>query len=130
MTLTFDAGTYDVYRYCVIVDKVTGEAGSPIGGIATGSDADGDGSASITLNATPLSSSYLFAMAMRVESSDGSGITVGTGWTEEGELVESGWAAFHVQRRTGTTSTTVTWDDLSTGGGVNVGAAMLAFEIK
>jgi hypothetical protein len=42
------------------------------------------------------------------------GITVGTGWTEDTEQLGTGgnWGKFQAQRRTGSTSTSVTWDDV------------------
>ena len=125
MTVTVDCGAFSAYAYAVIVDALGGEDASPLGATATGSDADADGSLSITLNGTPASTSQLFAALIRAESSDGGVVTPGTGWTEEAEAREIGWFAFQAQRRTGTTSTTVTWDDIAANAG-QAGALALA----
>jgi hypothetical protein len=132
MTLTLDAGAEDVYAYRATVLDYTGyDTGSPSGGTIVGSDADGDGAASITLSSTPASDSEVIAFVMKVISAGVGAVTPGSDFTElsGSDTGISGWAAFQGQTRTGSTSTTVGWDDLDVGGSP-LGATMLAFEIK
>jgi hypothetical protein len=132
MTLTLDAGTEDVYLYRAVALDYTGyDTGSPIGGTIVGSDADGDGAASITLSSTPASASEVIAFVMKVVSAGVGAVTPGSDFTElsGSDTGVSGWAAFQGQTRTGSTSTTVGWDDLDVGGSP-LGATMLAFEVK
>lgn len=126
-TLTADCGAANIHVYFVFVTYRTG-ASSTVGGKQTGTDADGDGAASITLDATPASSSDVHA-AVCVSMASGNGaVTFGTGWTELSDVTLTSWIDGQVQARTGSTSTTVGWDDLATSGTPNK-ALMLAYEV-
>jgi len=130
MTLGLDAGAFNVHDYRVEVESLSGEHASPLGGTAIGTDADGEGAASITLDATPAAGSIVFAMAIVSQDSTAGSIDVGADFTEEAEVLVSGWGSFQTQRRTGSTSTTVAWADLNNGGSTPTGALMMAVEIK
>lgn len=132
MTLTLDAGAFDVHMWRVEVYEYTGHnAASPVGATAVGSDADGDDALTITLSASPASSSEVIAAVLVALGGTGVSVTVGTGWTEIFDSAEAGWQNFQSQSRTGSTSTSVTWDDLDTGAPADtLGAAALAVEIK
>lgn len=131
MTLTFDAGAFNIQNYWYQVDAITGEdAASPLGATAKGTDADGDGPASLTLSAAPAASSIVVAMAMSTHDNTAGSIDPGSGWTEEGDNARNGWGGAHVMSRTGSTSTAVDFGDLNVGGTTPLGAAMMAFEIK
>jgi hypothetical protein len=131
MTITADAGAFDIHDYKVEVDEFTGyDTATKIGATATGSDADGDGAASITLSASPASGSYVLAYALCANNGGAfSPVTNGTGWTEISETGVNDWVTFQSQQRTGSTSTGVGWDDLATSGAVNAGAVLMALEI-
>lgn len=133
MTLTAGTGGLNVHRYRVVCVEYTGyDTGSPVGATAVGSDADGDGAASITLSGAPAATSEVFAGALTAfNGSSAFAIDAGTGWTEQDDVAETAWAAFQTQYRTGSTSTTVAWDDMSSGSfGSEAGSVMLAVEIK
>lgn len=125
------SGTNEAYTYHVFA--VTGyDPTTPVGATAYGTDADGDGVGSITLDGTPALDSLVIGFA---SSSIGSGtsptIAAGTGWTELGQVFHNDYHIWQSQERTGSASTTVSWDDLyATGGGSPESAIMLALEIK
>lgn len=130
MTISLDAGTTSIISYAVTVYDITGhDTTTPIAGFIAGSDADGNGSHSITLAATPASGDIAIGgVAVQLSGGDNT-VTVGTGWTEDYDTTENSWYGFQTQRRTGSTSTTVTWDDLSATG-TPVDAVSLAFIVK
>lgn len=129
MTVSIDCGAYDIQGYAVWVFDVTGyDTGTPVTGAIIGSDADGNGVGTLTLAAAPTADDITIAATM-VQTSGTGAITHGTGWTEAYETGETDWWRFQVQSRTGSTSTGVQWDDLSTSG-TPYDAVMLAFIIK
>lgn len=132
MTLTFDAGAFNVTNFLYAIDAVTGEdTTTPTGATAIGTDADGEGAASITLDAAPAATSVVLAMAMIAHDNTIGSIDAGGDFTEETpEVTRAGWLNTQLQRRTGSTSTTVAWTDLNNGGSTPLGALMMAVEIK
>jgi len=129
MTLTVDCGeTIWVYRVHVL--QYTGhDTATPVGATATGTDADGDGAASITLSASPATTSEVVAFANVSMASGTNAFTPGTGWTEVYDEALADWSGWQVQTRTGSTSTTVAWDDLSSSG-TTESAVLTALEIR
>lgn len=121
----FHVARLEVYQYTGH-DTVT-----PIGATARGSDADGNGAASITLSANPATTSEVVAFATKIVNSGVPGsVTVGTGWTEINEPTPiTDFGGWQTQVRSGSTSTSVGWDDLDVGGNPE-GATLLAFEVK
>lgn len=132
MTVQVDAGTHAVHEYVVEVYQITGHnSSSPIGGSATGNDADGDGSATITLDATPASDSWVFSSAeVSLVSAGVTSVTHGADQTEIYDSQTAEWGVSQTQRRTGSTSTSVSWVDLGVEGSIESGAVMVALEIK
>lgn len=133
MNVQVDAGAFDVYGYRVEVYEYAGhDTGSPVGATAVGSDADGDGAASITLSGAPATTSEVLAFADVIMSTSGTPpvVTVGAGWTELFDVGINDYAEFQSQARTGSTSTTVGWDDVAGTGGLTSGATLVALEIK
>lgn len=131
MTVSIDAGAFSMEYYrLVIVDytSTTTSAEATTNSIV-GSDADGDGAATITLPSAPASASEVIAAAATAVTSGATGtVTVGTGWTELNDAYASGWMIFQTQTRTGSTSASVTWDDLCVTA-TPAGAALAAYEI-
>lgn len=130
LSVTFDAGTFNVQNYWYQIDAISGEAASPLGATAKGSDADGEGPLSLTLSAAPAADSIVVAMATVAHDNTVGGIDPGSGWTEEGNVARNGWGDVQCQRRTGSTSTAVDWADLNNGGTTPLGGCGMAFEIK
>lgn len=133
MTIALDAGAFNIHQYKLEVIQYLGyDTSTPIGGSIVGTDADGDGTASITLSSAPATSSEIVSAATTALGSAGGapGITPGASFTELHDTNTDGWSIDETATKTGTTSTTVDWADLSTAGGVAVGAVLLAMEIK
>jgi len=133
MTVTVDAGAFDIHGYRVEVYDYTGyDTGTPIGATATGTDADGDGAASITLSATPRSDSEIMACACIGIATNGTHATTpGTSWTELFDVeLSDGWVASETQIRTSYTGTSVDWVDLETGTAIPDSATLLAIEVR
>ena len=116
----------------VHVNAVTGyNTSSPVGATATGTSL-GNGAISITLSGTPSSSSLLFAGIQ--DFCNGlaqTGITEGSGWTIRNafESVQAFQVNDATQYRTGTTSTTVPWQQAVVGDAYYTQAAA-AIEIQ
>lgn len=129
MTVTVDCDNEEIFSYGLVAFDVTGyDTGTPVSGDVVGTDADGNGVGALTLAATPATADLAIAAAT-VQTGGAGAITVGTGWTEVYETGETDWWRFQIQSRTGSTSTGVQWDDLSTSG-TPYDAVMLAFIIK
>ena len=127
MTVSADCGAFSVENYRVTVWEVENYGG--IGGTAVGSDSGG-GAASITLSQAPLTSSIVIG-AINVTLSGGtSSATEGADFTEvtSSDVTRTDWWNFQKQARTGSTSTTVGWQDTTTGG-TALGCTLIAFEI-
>ena len=134
MTLTLDCGSHNIATYVASVVAYTGyNAGSPFGATGTATQNGGFGGPpspfSLTLSGAPATSSEVFA----VVSSDTAlaGTAPGSGFTEIHDFTNTGFAGTgETEVRTGSTSTTVDWVDLRTGGGTLSAAAAVALEIR
>ncbi len=113
MTVTTSCGGTNIYTYKVRVTPYTGyNTSSPTGGTASDGNGPGDGSFTITLSGSPASTSEVLA-SIFIDRDNGTAhnVTPGTGWTEisddsnNSDVMES-------QVRTGSTSTSVTWNDV------------------
>jgi hypothetical protein len=132
MTVSIDAGAFSVEIYRVEVyqwadyDTVT-----PVGATADGTDADGNGAAAITLGAAPASNSEVIAFMTTVMNSGASSAAPGAGWTELFDFSSAaGFITAQTQVRSGSTSTSVDWADLSDGAGSPLGTVLSAVEIR
>ncbi len=105
---------------------------SPIGATMTHSPGSTGGSVSANLNASPASTSDVIAATIgTLNGSAASAITHGTGWTELWDQQSDDWFESQGQVRTGSTSTTVLWDDINPNGiSYYKGPVYLAFEVK
>jgi hypothetical protein len=129
MTLTIDAGAFDIHDYLVEVDEFTEAAAVFVGATASGSDADGDGAASITLSAAPAATSICLSYAQSASNGGTANtVTPGTSWSEISEIGVNDYTTYQSQERTGSTSTSVDWNDL-TATGNPLGATLTAIEI-
>jgi hypothetical protein len=127
MTVTVDCGGLSAWSYEVQIFEFTGHnPGSPVGGTASFYSGTGgnSGAETLTLSSAPVSASYVLGFAYNDVTSD-SGVTTGTGWTQQYRSYEQYYTA-HSQSRTGSTSESVTWNDLTSG----YLSAAVALEIK
>lgn len=118
MTITFDCGAKTVYSYQWFIIEITGyKADDPVGGISSSSSATNDGALSTTLSEAPTTSNYVFAMVGLDGSGSGTiGVTQGSGFTEVAEVGAGAAESYaELQVRTGSTSTTVDWQDIRSG---------------
>jgi hypothetical protein len=129
MTVTrFDAnvqyGWMSVYAY-------TGfDAADPVGATAYGTTTPATGAGSITLDAAPVATSDVLAFSSVSLGSGSWGLaTPASGWITIAETGFDTWHDWHSQSRTGSTSASVNWDDLSSNG-FTESAIMLAVEIR
>lgn len=107
---------------------------APIGATHAAVSNVSDGAYSGSLNASPASDSEVLAM-LAGALNDGTAMTVtpGTGWTEINDDQQVDWMVSQIQSRTGSTSTSVGWDDIAVPASTNGyyrDPAILAFEIK
>lgn len=129
-TITADCGGESVHIFILDVFSYTGQHASPIGATAAASDQAGNGAVSTTLSGTPATTSEVVAgLVLALNSSGNTGVTHGTGWTEIADTRLDEWMAFQTQIRTGSTSTTVGWDDAYVGSGTADNSALVALEI-
>ncbi len=130
MTVSIDAGAFSMEFYRLVIVDYTSTTTSvqTTTNSIVGSDADGDGAATITLPSAPATTSEVIAAAASAVASGNGTITVGTGWTELNDAFGAGWIIFQTQARTGSTSTSVTWDDLCVTATPS-GATLAAYEI-
>ncbi|SRR5712691_3800118 len=133
MTLTIGASGRSIGVYTVSVVAYTGyNISTPTGATATGTQNGGYGAAptaySMTLNATPSSASETFAF-IGIDK-DTAGVTPGSTYTEIDDLTNTTWGGAESEIRTGSTSTTVDWVDLRSGGGNLFNHVALAVEIN
>lgn len=128
----------DHTRVSIKVFDFTGyDTGSPVGATASTAATWSDGAQSLTLSANPASASYVMAARAFVEdAANDVTATHGTGWTELSDNFvlagSEGYACLQAQYRTGSTSTTVGWDDVNVEGlGLFAGlSSAIAIEIK
>lgn len=131
-TLTVDCGANNIRDYKVEVYCYTGyNSSSPFGATATGTGTY-NGAKTITLDAAPAADSEVLAVVAGGANTVSSSVAPGTGWTEITDTEISGWAFFQTQSRTGSTSTSVTWNDIDVvgGGAGKFAASYAALEIK
>jgi hypothetical protein len=133
MTLTIGTGGRAIGEYCVTAAAYIGyDAGTPTGATASGIQNGGFGGpptpASITLNAAPASTSVVFGVVGMDKTT--AGVTPGATFAEIDELLNTSWGGLESESRTGSTSTTVDWQDLRSGGGPIFNYAAVAIEIR
>jgi hypothetical protein len=132
-TITLDCGGDVIHDYVVTVLALEGyDTGTPTGATASENNdsTNIDGANTITLSAPPASDSVVVAGMSHVPSSGITGITHGTGWTEVADNAVADWLCAQAQTRTGSTSTSVTWDDVYVGAGSGFRTCSCAVEIK
>lgn len=127
---------YNVAFECNVlltVYKVVGhDTITPIGGKASLDNGAGNGALSLTLDAAPGSTDVTFAQSLADENTAGQSGIFGTGtWTTviDGTTNPTHSHAISSGYRTGSTSTTVPWTDVNTGGD-NFGSTLIAFVVK
>jgi len=131
MTVSIDCGTTDVYCYRVeVYDFTNYDTVTPVQGAVVGSDADGDGAHSLTLGATPATDSILMAHVATGYGSGTGSVTPNANWTELFDTDIVSWLVCQSQNRTGTTSTSVDWDDVLATGASPFGSSSVALEIR
>jgi hypothetical protein len=135
MTLTVGASGRNITAYCVTVHAYTGyDTSTPTG--ATGHTQQNGGftgppdPVSLTLSGAPASTSEVIA-ALGTDKAV-VGATEGVGWTEVYDNMQntSDDVGMQVQVRSGSTSTSVTWQDARSGGGALFNLAAVALEIR
>lgn len=128
ISISLLGGGFNVENYRLLV--LEDDAYNGAGATATGDDADGDGALSITLGAAPATGSIVLAALCTVQNTGTGTASPASGWaTVSGENVNrNDWWIFHAQTRTGSTSTSVSWDDVNNGGS-GLGSAAVAVEI-
>lgn len=135
MTIRVQAATNsaDPTRVLLHVIACTGhDVASPIGATGENDIPDLDGH-TLTLSASPAITSYVFGTRyMAAQVSGDYRATPGTGWTEiyDTGTGGDGYGSLQTQSRTGSTSATVTWDDVSDIANAQDYATALAIEIK
>lgn len=137
MTLTLGAGGRSAAFYAVSVVAYTGyDTGTSTGATATGIQSSGftgpPTPASITLGAAPSSTSEVIAAVAMDKSVIG--VTPGSSPTVFTEIHDSmhntDWGGLETESRASATSTSVSWDDLRSGGGALFNFAAVAVEIR
>ena len=133
MTLDVDCAARNIGFYGVSIVAYTGyDTSTPIG--ATGSNSQVGGFTgppdpfSLTLSAAPVTTSEVFA-GVSIDKNT-AGVTPGSTFTEIHDFVNTSWGGCETEIRTGSTSTTVDWVDLRSGGGGLFDASGVAIEIK
>lgn len=138
MTVTVDCGANDIYFYLTTAIDFTGyDTSTPIGATATGGSSGStglgiDGAVSITLSGAPASDSYVIGLLWQDYGTAGTNnVAPGSGWTELYDFRGSdNYEGVQLQERTGSTSTTVGWDDIKNGTCIVAKTTALAFEVK
>lgn len=114
-TLTLSTSAQATFGIFYSVYEVTGhDTTTPIGATAGNADETQDGQRTLTLDAAPADTSIVIAGITADTNSGTNQVTPGTGWTEDVEVDSSGsnFGFWQTQRRTGSTSTNVVWDDV------------------
>jgi hypothetical protein len=132
--ITITSGSQTCFGILYAIYELTGhDTGSPYGGTATSAaDTPTDGAHTLTLSAAPATSSIVLAAFYGDTDPASSGVTVGTGWSEDVDIVSGGsfYGKLQTQRRTSSTSTTVTWDDIKPDSVTIYSQASAALELK
>lgn len=130
MTLTLDCGANNIYVYAVHVVDYTGyDTGTPTGATASTASGATNGLGAITLSAAPAVDSEVFATLHGESVNSSNSAAPGSGWTE---LYDSAiaYSVFQSQVRSGSTSTSVEWSDVSVDSGNLYESHMAALEIR
>lgn len=131
MTLTLDCGSANIHVYTAHVVDYTGyDTGTPTGATASSTSGPTNGAASVTLSAAPALDSEVIASLHGESVNATNSATAGSGWTEVYSGATTNYDIFQSQTRTGSTSTTVAWDDVSTDSGGLYESHMAALEIR
>lgn len=135
-TVTVGAGGRASGVYTVAVGAYTGyDTGTSVGAVATSQQNGGFSGPptpiSMALNSTPAGTSEVYAGVMMNKSATGA--TPGsspTTWTEVYDsMFNSDWGGLETQIRNGVASTSVSWDDLRSGGGALFNYTAAAIEV-
>lgn len=114
-TLTFDAGTRNIYAYDFVVLGVRGASGTAAGVVTNGATAT-DGAYNVTLGATP-SPNDLVIFARGLDTSGSSTLSMASDWSVLANVAESASdLLLAVAARRDSTSTTVSVSDTNTSG--------------
>lgn len=130
MTLTLDCGANNIDVYAVHVVDYTGyDTGTPTGATASTASGATNGLGSITLSSAPAVDSEVFATLHGESVNSSNSAAPGSGWTE---LYDSAiaYSVFQSQVRSGSTSTSVEWSDVSVDSGNLYESHMAALEIR
>lgn len=132
-TVTLTTAGRPSISYAVSVVAYTGyDTTTPVGATATGTQNGGftgpPDPVTITLSGAPASTSEVIA-AVGMNKSAASA-TEGSGWTELHDVTNTAGCSLESEARTGSTSTSVQWADLRSGGGALFNFAAVAAEIK
>ena len=130
MTLTLDCGANNIDVYAVHVVDYTGyDTGTPTGATASTASGATNGLGAITLSAAPAVDSEVFATLHGESVNSSNSGASGAGWTE---LYDSAiaYTVFQSQVRSGSTSTSVEWSDVSVDSGNLYESHMAALEIR
>lgn len=114
MTVTVTSNPDVAFRLRIQPIDVEGhDVAAPVG--ATGQDINTilNGADSLTLSAAPASTSVVLGVLTNVANSGEMTADPGAGFTERWSQNQDGWYLFQGQDKTGTTSTTVDWDDIA-----------------
>ena len=116
MTLTIDCGANNIRSYFVTVVAYTGyDTVTVVGADASDNLMATDGADTLTLSAAPASSSEVVASLRPEGINSNTAVAHGAAdWTEAVDTAASGrFGGLQTQVRGGSTSTTVTWDDVA-----------------
>lgn len=130
ITLSNAAGNWYTYQMSVI-NQTGADTSTPIGATATGTD-ETLGAVTITLSGAPASTSYVYGASYRSPGTFNPGWTVGSGWTQltQNGNDPDGNTAGGIEYITGTTSTSVSWVDITTDTTSSRKQVQLGFEVK
>lgn len=132
ITVTSPTNTLATWNRCY---EYTGhDVASPMGLVTSGSTASTDGSYNPSLGASPASTSdVLAAISTTIAGAGNVDIDNGTGWTELGQENSASFYGSQIQRRSGSTDSTVLWNDLDAASSTDNsfdGYRWVAIEIK
>jgi hypothetical protein len=132
--ITITSGAQGCFGIFYAIYELTGhDTGSPFGATATSAaDTPTDGAHNLTLSGAPASASIVLAAVCADTDPSSTGVTVGTGWSQDANLTSGStfYGKMQTQRRTGSTSTGVTWDDIRPDTVTIYSQASAALELK
>lgn len=122
-----------IYEYTGAA-AVASQTATGVSSTSTSDSARDPGTQTITLPETPASTSYLHGAFASDTDQSSATVTPGTSWTEDHERASGGtfgpYLVSETQSRTGTTTTSVTWNDLSAGGNQIYDYALVGWEVR